>query len=151
MEWEHSSPHPTQKSALRLQYSYWADRNFALSRLLSALVCWFTRTRSLRNFQCLRITWVPNLTFRVLPDVPGSLWVTTRTLPLPFHLHALFTVNDLVVEHARKLELITLRRVGVQNHRAVEQQLLGDEFPLSLPDGTWSGGTLHCDLWLQFA
>ena len=76
-----------------------------------------------------------------------------RALPLPFpvDLHSLLAVDNLVVQHPWKLELVALGRVCVQDHFAILQQLAAQGLPLNLPDGAGPGGTLHGDLGLQFA
>ena len=80
------------------------------------------------------------------PHIVGAL-----PLPYPLDLHSLFAVNHLVVQDPRKLELVALGRVCVQDHFAILQQLAAQGLPLNLPDGARSGGTLHGDLGLQSA
>ena len=50
------------------------------------------------------------------------------SLPYPVDLHSLFAVNQLVVQDARKLQLVALRRVCVQDHLAIPQQLAAQGF-----------------------
>ena len=73
----------------------------------------------------------------VVDDV-DVLWLCP--LKFPPNLDVLSAMSHIVAQYTRKLDFVAVRRIGVEDHLAVLQQLVKDCLPFHLSDGTGALG-----------